>query len=147
MRNENINLAHFKHFSSFFTKFPCTIVENSLQIGPFLQNKANSPSVQMNVRTVSTKLYDKFRFCRFVKNKPKQSQIFYPQRGRKEYRSQNTEYIRQTAWSLRTRRLNRYKAKESQFSISYRNMAISMPVMATPTAGSNTLEMILSSDV
>jgi hypothetical protein len=41
MSIENPTLAPFRHFRSLFTNFPSTTVESSLQIDPFMQNKAN----------------------------------------------------------------------------------------------------------
>ena len=63
-----------------------------------MQNKANSSSVQMNVRIVITNCYGKLCFFKFVKNKAKQSQFFYLQRSRTEARRRMHELRR---WPLR----------------------------------------------
>jgi len=39
-----------------------------------IQNKANLLDTQMSVSSVKTKYYEKERFCRHEKNKPKQTQ-------------------------------------------------------------------------
>jgi len=59
MSIENLILAHFRHFSSLFTNLPSTIVENPLQIGLFLQNKAKVNIGKMNVSIVTIKDYGK----------------------------------------------------------------------------------------
>ena len=58
MSIDNPTLAHFRHFSSFFTNFSSTTVEIPLQISSFMQNKANFPESQMNVTKVLTKDYE-----------------------------------------------------------------------------------------
>ena len=47
-----------------------TVVENSLQISPFMQNKANFPKSQMNVIKVLTKDYENKTLSERGKNKP-----------------------------------------------------------------------------
>ena len=42
MSIENPILAHFSHFSSLYTHFPSTTVENSLQITPFYAKQTQS---------------------------------------------------------------------------------------------------------
>jgi len=70
---ENLTLAHFRHFSSFFTNLPAykaadiyvpirhtsTLVENSLQIDLFMQNKAKVKSARINVNSFITSKYVK----------------------------------------------------------------------------------------
>jgi hypothetical protein len=53
-----------------------TIVENPLQIGPFLQNKANFRKAEMYVSLFSTKDYERIGACGVQKSKAKQSQSF-----------------------------------------------------------------------
>jgi hypothetical protein len=47
-----------------------TLVENALQISPFLTNKANFPDAQMNVNKVLTKDYENEPLFKRGKNKP-----------------------------------------------------------------------------
>jgi len=67
---QNPTLAHFRHFSSFFTKLPSTTVEDSLQINLFMQNKPNSPNVQIPLTFFITMIYTIFISLTKVKNKP-----------------------------------------------------------------------------
>ncbi len=75
MSIENPTLAHFRHFSSLFTNLPSTSVENVLQISSFMQNKPNSPNVQMNVTNLLTMNYTIFISLTKVKNKPNSNPI------------------------------------------------------------------------
>jgi hypothetical protein len=52
-----------------------TIVENPLQIGPFLQNKANLRKGRTSVNTYSKKGYENLGIWRLGKNKANQSQF------------------------------------------------------------------------
>ncbi len=72
---ENPTLAHFRHFSSLFTNLPSTSVENSLQIDPFMQNKANFRKSQMNVNPYNTKDYEDKRDWTPGENKPNSKPI------------------------------------------------------------------------
>ncbi len=58
MSIENLTLAHFRHFSSFFTKLPSTSVENPLQINLFMQNKPNVKDAQINVNSYMKSRYE-----------------------------------------------------------------------------------------
>jgi hypothetical protein len=53
---------------------PSTPVENVLQISPFMQNKPNSPNVQLNLTLFITMIYTIFTSLTKVKNKPNQTQ-------------------------------------------------------------------------
>jgi len=75
MSIENQTLAHFRHFSSLFTKFPSTTVVSALQIAHFMQNKPNFQKAQMNVSRVSTRDYDKWTLGEHGKNKPNSNPI------------------------------------------------------------------------
>ena len=82
MSIENPTLAHFRHFSSLFTNLPSTIVENSLQIGPFMQNKPNFKIGKMNISIEIIKDYDKEqrtinneRCSKQTQNKPNSNRI------------------------------------------------------------------------
>jgi len=55
--------------------FSSTIVENPLQIDLFMQNKPNSPNVQMNLTYLSTMNYVIFTCLTKVKNKPNSNPI------------------------------------------------------------------------
>jgi len=66
---ENPTLAHFRHFSSLFTNFSSTTVEDSLQISSFLTNKANFRKSQINVITIITREYENETLSRRGKNK------------------------------------------------------------------------------
>ena len=71
MSIENPTLAHFRHFSSLLTNFPFTLVENPLQIRPFMQNEPNFRKSQMNVNKVLTRNYEKRTLGEHGKNEPK----------------------------------------------------------------------------
>ena len=75
MSIENPTLAHFRHFSSLFTNLPSTTVEDSLQIGLFMQNKPNFPKSQMNVNTYNTKNYKNKRNWTIGQSKPNSNPI------------------------------------------------------------------------
>ncbi len=72
---ENPTLAHFRHFSSLFTNFPSTFVENPLQIDPFMQNKPNFQKSQMNVNTYNTTDYENISDWTIGQNKPNSNPI------------------------------------------------------------------------
>jgi len=55
-----------------------TIVEDPLQIGPFMQNKANFQKSQMNVTSFITKHYENINDWTLGENKPNQSQFQNP---------------------------------------------------------------------
>ena len=73
MSIENLTLANFRHFSSFFTNLPAyraafiyvlirhtsTLVENPLQIDLFMQNKPKVKNAQINVSSFITSKYVK----------------------------------------------------------------------------------------
>ncbi len=75
MSIENPTLAHFRHFSPLLTNLPSTSVENVLQISSFMQNKPNSPNVQLNVTFFITMNYTIFTSLTKVKNKPNSNPI------------------------------------------------------------------------
>jgi hypothetical protein len=56
-------------------KFSSTLVERTLQIYPFLKNKANFTKSQMNVTDLLTKDYGKMDTWSSGKNKPKTNPI------------------------------------------------------------------------
>ncbi len=70
MSIENPTLAHFRHFSSLFTKFPSTYVENPLQINLFMQNKPNFQKSKMNVKLYNTMAYENKSNWTLGENKP-----------------------------------------------------------------------------
>jgi len=70
MSIKNPTLAHFRHFSSLFTNFPSTSVENPLQINPFYAKQTQSPQSQMNVNTCITKDYENKSDWTLGENKP-----------------------------------------------------------------------------
>ncbi len=72
---ENPTLAHFRHFSPLFTNLPSTSVENTLQIISFMQNKPNSPNVQLNLTSFVAMNYAIFISLTKVKNKPNSNPI------------------------------------------------------------------------
>jgi len=72
---ENPTLAHFRHFSSFFTKLPSTLVENPLQIDLFMQNKPNFPKSQIKVNIYNTTDYDNKSNWTLSENKPNSNPI------------------------------------------------------------------------
>jgi hypothetical protein len=53
-----------------------TVVENSLQIGLFMQNKANLKNSQMDIRLNISRDYEKKSKWTFGENKPNQSQFW-----------------------------------------------------------------------
>ncbi|MBW7989568.1 MAG: hypothetical protein FVQ84_06065 [Planctomycetes bacterium] len=53
-------LAHFRHFSSLFTNFPSTNVENSLQITPFYAKQT-----QFQKESNERNLYDNNEICKY----------------------------------------------------------------------------------
>jgi len=68
---KNLTLAHFRHFSSLFTNSPPLHLSRILYKSPlFMQNKPNSPNVQMNVSNVKTMNYENFIPLAEQKNKP-----------------------------------------------------------------------------
>jgi hypothetical protein len=97
MSIKNPTLAHFRHFSSLFTNLPAykvlylraykapdiyvpirhtsTSVENPLQIDLFMQNKPNSPSVQIYINFYYIKDYQNFIPLAGYKNKPNSNPI------------------------------------------------------------------------
>jgi hypothetical protein len=73
---KNLTLAHFRHFSSLFTNSPPLHLSRILYKSPlFMQNKPNSPNVQMNVSNVKTMNYENFIPLAEQKNKPKTNPI------------------------------------------------------------------------
>ncbi len=58
-RIESPTLAHFRHFSSLFTNFPSTSVEDPLQINPFYAKQSQFPRSQMNVNPYNTTDYER----------------------------------------------------------------------------------------
>jgi len=68
--------------ASRFTKLPSTSVENALQIGSFMQNKANFLDALMNVTSLITIDYENIANCKLGENKPKQSQFTFYRRER-----------------------------------------------------------------
>jgi len=52
-----------------------TLVKSSLQINPFMQNKANFRKSQMNANSILTKDYENETTLRLKKNKPKTNPI------------------------------------------------------------------------
>ncbi len=75
MSIENPTLAHFRHFSSLLTNLPSTSVEDSLQIDPFMQNKANLPETQMNLTSLITVDYENIANWTLGENKPNSNPI------------------------------------------------------------------------
>jgi hypothetical protein len=73
---ENPTLAHFRHFSSFFTKLPSTLVENPLQIDLFMQNKPKVKNAQISVSSFITSTYVKVDTWWNQKNKPNSKPIY-----------------------------------------------------------------------
>ncbi len=109
MSIENQTLAHFRHFSSLFTKFPSTFVENPLQINLFMQNKPNFRKAQMNANVFITKDYENKSDWTLGENKPNSKPI-----SEKAKMNVNLyvikEYENETAF-----RLQKYKPKQTQF--------------------------------
>jgi len=58
------------HLSSILCRLPSTTVENALQISLFLQNKPNSPNVQIYINVYYIKDYQNFIPLAGYKNKP-----------------------------------------------------------------------------
>ena len=75
MSIDNPTLAHFRHFSSLYTNLHSTTVENSLQIRPFMQNKANFGNVKMNITFDTTSNYKEFDPLGGSKNKANSNPI------------------------------------------------------------------------
>jgi len=81
MSIENPTLAHFRHFirrggfSSLFTNFPSTSVENPLQISLFMQNKPNVKDAQINVISYIKSNYEKLDTWLSGKNKANSNPI------------------------------------------------------------------------
>jgi hypothetical protein len=69
------DLAHFRHFSSLFTHFPSTTVENSLQINPFYAKQTQFQKWQKNINTYLAMRYGNLDTLMGVKTKPKQTQL------------------------------------------------------------------------
>ncbi len=72
---ENPTLAHFRHFSSLFTKFPSTSVENSLQINPFYAKQTQFPKKSNEHKYISQKDYENKSDWTFGQNKPNSKPI------------------------------------------------------------------------
>jgi len=70
-----VHFRHFRHFSSLLTIFPSTLVERTLQIAPFMQNKANFQKSQMNVSDLLIREYGKMDTWSSGKNKAKTKPI------------------------------------------------------------------------
>ena len=64
-----VHFRHFRHFSSLLTIFPSTLVERTLQIAPFMQNKPNFRKSQVNVSDLITVGYGKMDTWSGGKNK------------------------------------------------------------------------------
>jgi len=62
-------VLRISYFSYRDTNFPSTSVEDSLQISPFMQNKANFPKSQMNVTNLLTTNYEQLTMNYVQKNK------------------------------------------------------------------------------
>ena len=58
-----------------------------------LKKQSQFENTQMNVNSVITTNYEQITMNNKTKNKPKQSQFFYTQRGRKEDGNQKSEYL------------------------------------------------------
>ncbi len=70
MSIENPTLAHFRHFSSLFTKFPSTSVEMPLQITPFYAKQTQFPKKSNDVNPYNTTDYERKRNWTLSENKP-----------------------------------------------------------------------------
>jgi hypothetical protein len=68
-------LAHFRHFSSLFTNFPSTTVENSLQITPFYAKQTQFQKTIINVNSYMKSIYENSGTCWIEKTKPIQTQF------------------------------------------------------------------------
>jgi hypothetical protein len=80
MSIENPTLAHFRHFSSLFTHFPSTPVENVRQINPFYAKQSQFQKWQKNINAFITMRYRNLDTLMGGKTKPIQTQskpIFY----------------------------------------------------------------------
>jgi hypothetical protein len=81
MSIENPTLAHFRHFirrggfSSLFTNFPSTSVENPLQVNLFMQNKPNFRKSQMNLNSLLTMAYENIANWTLGESKPNSNPI------------------------------------------------------------------------
>jgi len=113
MSIENPTLAHFRHFSSLFTNFPSTTVENPLQIAPFMQNKPNFGKSQMNVSRFSTRDYEKRTLGERGKNKPNTKPIQTQTNPIPEKPKMNVTSIITKGYENKPR--FRAKAKQTQF--------------------------------
>jgi len=68
-------LAHFRHFSSLFTHFRSTTVENSLQITPFYAKQTQFQECKKNINAFLVMRYENFVTLMGQKTKPKQTQL------------------------------------------------------------------------
>jgi hypothetical protein len=68
-------LANFRHFSSLYTNFRSTTVENSLQINPFYAKQSQFQKWQKNINTYLTMRYENLGTLMGQKTKPKQTQL------------------------------------------------------------------------
>ena len=76
MRIKNPTLAHFRHFSSLFTKSPPLHLSRTLYKSTlFMQNKPNFQKATMNVNIYYTKAYKNETAFRRAKNKPNSNPI------------------------------------------------------------------------
>ena len=75
MSIENPTLAHFRHFSSLFTKLPSTTVENSLQITPFYAKQSQFQKRQNEHNFRHDKILRDFIPLTGPKNKPNSKPI------------------------------------------------------------------------
>ena len=75
MSIENPTLAHFRHFSSLFTKLPSTTVENSLQITPFYAKQSQFQKRQNEHNFRHDKILRDFMPLTGPKNKPNSKPI------------------------------------------------------------------------
>jgi hypothetical protein len=75
MSIENQTLAHFRHFSSLFTKFPSTLVESSLQINPFYAKQTQFQKKSNDVNPYNTTNYERKRNWTLGENKPNTNPI------------------------------------------------------------------------
>ena len=67
-------LAHFRHFSSLFTHFPSTPVENVRQINPFYAKQTQYWKWQKNINTFLTMRYGNLNTLMGQKTNPIQTQ-------------------------------------------------------------------------
>jgi len=68
-------LVHFRHFSSLFTHFPSTTVENIRQINPFYAKQTQFQKCNKNINTFLTMRYENLGTLMGQKTKPKQTQL------------------------------------------------------------------------